>query len=280
MMTDPPGRHAHPDPQRQHGDARRGAHAQLEAEGSRPGHVLKREGYIDGFSPWPTIPTAWPQLLTITMKYSPERALHHLRPAAGSPSPVSRIYIKADKVPRVLGGLGVAILSTSKGLMTDREARQGRRGRRGPAACGLVIAMSRIGKNPIPVPGGVTVTVADRDITVKGPKGQLSSPASRAPSPSAEDGEVLLVERPDDERDNRAQHGLTRTLVANMVTRRHRRLHQGARDPRRRLPGQRPGPPQPGARPRLQPPGQASMPPRASSSRSSSPPAARPPGSW
>jgi large subunit ribosomal protein L6 len=77
--------------------------------------------------------------------------------------------------------------------------------------------MSRIGKNPIPVPGGVTVTVADRTISVKGPKGELSRAIPGAISVK-QDGDVLVVERPDDERHNRAQHGLTRTLVANMVT--------------------------------------------------------------
>jgi large subunit ribosomal protein L6 len=77
--------------------------------------------------------------------------------------------------------------------------------------------MSRIGKNPIPVPGGVTVTVADRDVTVKGPKGQLSRTLPGVIT-VRQDGDLLLVERPDDERANRAQHGLTRTLVANMVT--------------------------------------------------------------
>ena len=77
--------------------------------------------------------------------------------------------------------------------------------------------MSRIGKNPLPVPGGVTVTLADRDVTVKGPKGQLSRTLPGVIT-VRQDGDTLLVERPDDERQNRAQHGLTRTLVANMVT--------------------------------------------------------------
>jgi large subunit ribosomal protein L6 len=76
--------------------------------------------------------------------------------------------------------------------------------------------MSRIGKVPIPVPGGVTVTVADRDVTVKGPKGELKRTIPGVITVRQE-GEELLVERPDDERANRAQHGLTRTLVANMV---------------------------------------------------------------
>jgi large subunit ribosomal protein L6 len=77
--------------------------------------------------------------------------------------------------------------------------------------------MSRIGRSPIPVPGGVDVNVADRTITVKGPKGTLSRDLAGAIT-VREDGGVLLVERPNDERQNRALHGLTRTLVANMVT--------------------------------------------------------------
>jgi large subunit ribosomal protein L6 len=76
--------------------------------------------------------------------------------------------------------------------------------------------MSRIGKSPIPVPSGVDVTVAERTITVKGPKGTLSREIPGVITVRQEADE-LLVERPDDERQNRAQHGLTRSLVANMV---------------------------------------------------------------
>jgi large subunit ribosomal protein L6 len=77
--------------------------------------------------------------------------------------------------------------------------------------------MSRIGKAPISVPSGVVVTVADRTISVKGPKGELSRDIPGVIT-VRQDGDVLVVERPDDERQNRSQHGLTRTLVANMVT--------------------------------------------------------------
>jgi small subunit ribosomal protein S8 len=84
--------------------------------------VLQREGYIDGFTVADD-PNRPGRLLTITMKYSPERArtISGLRRVS---KPGLRIYTKADGVPRVLGGLGVAVLSTSKGLMTDREARR------------------------------------------------------------------------------------------------------------------------------------------------------------
>jgi large subunit ribosomal protein L6 len=76
--------------------------------------------------------------------------------------------------------------------------------------------MSRIGKSPIPVPSGVDVTIAGRHITVKGPKGTLERDIPGAIT-IRQDGEELLVERPDDERENRALHGLVRSLVNNMV---------------------------------------------------------------
>ena len=76
--------------------------------------------------------------------------------------------------------------------------------------------MSRIGKSPITVPSGVDVTIAGGHVSVKGPKGQLE----RELPPTItvrQDGDTLLVERPDDERQNRALHGLVRSLVNNMV---------------------------------------------------------------
>jgi large subunit ribosomal protein L6 len=76
--------------------------------------------------------------------------------------------------------------------------------------------MSRIGKAPIPVPSGVDVTIADRHITVKGPKGTLERDIPGA-IVVRQDGGELLVERPNDERQNRALHGLVRSLVNNMV---------------------------------------------------------------
>jgi large subunit ribosomal protein L6 len=78
--------------------------------------------------------------------------------------------------------------------------------------------MSRIGKLPIPVPSGVDVTIDGRTVTVKGPKGELQHTVAAPIEVSrGEDGEIE-VRRPDDERDSRALHGLSRTLVANMVT--------------------------------------------------------------
>src|SRR4051794_18557852 len=76
--------------------------------------------------------------------------------------------------------------------------------------------MSRIGKAPITVPQGVDVTIAGAHVTVKGPKGTLERDIPGAIT-IRQDGDVLLVERPDDERENRAMHGLVRSLVNNMV---------------------------------------------------------------
>ena len=88
--------------------------------------VLVKEGYIEGFAvadnddrPGST--------MTITMKYSPERE-RVISGVKRVSKPGLRVYTKADKVPRVLGGLGVAVLSTSQGLMSDREARKRRMG--------------------------------------------------------------------------------------------------------------------------------------------------------
>jgi len=77
--------------------------------------------------------------------------------------------------------------------------------------------MSRIGKQPIAIPNGVEVTLEGTHVTVKGPKGTLEHDWPATISITRE-GDELLVTRPDDERQNRALHGLTRSLVANMVT--------------------------------------------------------------
>ncbi|HET6875130.1 MAG TPA: 50S ribosomal protein L6 [Acidimicrobiales bacterium] len=77
--------------------------------------------------------------------------------------------------------------------------------------------MSRIGRSPIDIPSGVEVQLADRRVTVKGPQGSLARELPGQITVRQEDS-TLLVERPDDQRHNRALHGLTRSLVANMVT--------------------------------------------------------------
>jgi large subunit ribosomal protein L6 len=76
--------------------------------------------------------------------------------------------------------------------------------------------MSRIGKRPIPIPSGVTIAIDPERVTVNGPKGELSERINREIKVEHQ-GEELIVSRPTDRGEHRALHGLTRTLVANMV---------------------------------------------------------------
>ena len=84
--------------------------------------LLKKEGYIEDFKVAANADRPG-STLTVTMKYSPERirTISGLRRVS---KPGLRVYTKHDEVPRVLGGLGIAVLSTSAGLLTDREARK------------------------------------------------------------------------------------------------------------------------------------------------------------
>jgi large subunit ribosomal protein L6 len=77
--------------------------------------------------------------------------------------------------------------------------------------------MSRVGKNPISVPSGVEVTISGMHVVVKGPKGTLEHDVPESIT-IARDGDDIVVTRRDDQREHRALHGLTRSLVANMVT--------------------------------------------------------------
>lgn len=88
--------------------------------------VLRREGYIASYAETDNSPRPG-KTLTIELKYSPERdrVIRGLRRIS---KPGLRIYRKRDEIPRVQGGLGVAVVSTNKGLMSDREARKNRMG--------------------------------------------------------------------------------------------------------------------------------------------------------
>jgi small subunit ribosomal protein S8 len=88
--------------------------------------VLEREGYIEGFAVEEAADRPG-RTLQVRMKYSPERArtISGIRRVS---KPGLRVYSKSNEVPRVLGGLGVAVLSTSQGLLSDREARKRRVG--------------------------------------------------------------------------------------------------------------------------------------------------------
>ncbi|KAE8764276.1 50S ribosomal protein L6 [Georgenia thermotolerans] len=78
--------------------------------------------------------------------------------------------------------------------------------------------MSRIGRLPVPVPAGVDVTIDGRAVTVTGPKGTLTHNVAEPITVSRDEDGALVVARPNDERESRSLHGLTRTLLANLVT--------------------------------------------------------------
>ena len=77
--------------------------------------------------------------------------------------------------------------------------------------------MSRIGKLPVSVPAGVEVSINGNEVTVKGPKGELTRSFYSALTIEQAEDNSIVVTRPDDERESRAQHGLTRTLINNMI---------------------------------------------------------------
>lgn len=77
--------------------------------------------------------------------------------------------------------------------------------------------MSRIGKQPVPVPAGVDVTIEGQNVSAKGPKGTLSLAVAEPIVVARDDEGAIVVTRPNDERRNRSLHGLSRTLVANLV---------------------------------------------------------------
>ena len=78
--------------------------------------------------------------------------------------------------------------------------------------------MSRIGKQPVTVPSGVDVTIDGQNVSVKGPKGTLTLDVAEPLNVSRNDDGAVIVARPNDERENRSLHGLSRTLIANLVT--------------------------------------------------------------
>ncbi len=167
--------------------------------------ILLSEGYIKNYQ---VIDDGTQGIIRITLKYLPgkEKAIQGLRRVS---KPGLRVYAGADELPRVLKGLGIAIISTSKGVMTDKQARK--------EHVGGEVTMSRIGRAPITIPAGVEVKVDEHNhVTVKGPKGSIER--TLVPQMKIDiEGGVIHVSRPDDTKENRSLHGLTRTLIDNMV---------------------------------------------------------------
>src|SRR5699024_3634369 len=198
-------------------------HEKLELPGSKIkreiADILKREGFVRDYE---FIEDNKQGILRIFLKYGPnnERVITGLKRIS---KPGLRVYAKADEVPRVLNGLGIAIISTSKGVLSDKEARA-------QAVGGEVLAyvwkealndeqvqeMSRVGFKPIVIPAGVEVKRDGNTVTVKGAKGELTRSFHSDMKIELEENMIHVV-RPSDSKKHRALHGTTRSLINNMV---------------------------------------------------------------
>ena len=120
MLTDPSRRHADPDPQRQQGAARPRRDAELAGSRCEIARILKEEGYIRDYQRREDRALPY-EVLVVELKYGRkrERVLSGLKRIS---KPGRRIYAGKDRLPRVLGGMGTAILSTSRGVITSRTA--------------------------------------------------------------------------------------------------------------------------------------------------------------
>ena len=163
--------------------------------------------------------------------------------------PGRRVYASVRALPRINNGLGVAIVSTPKGVMADHDARDQNVG--GEILLYGVLGgrkesnMSRIGKKSVPIPSGVTASVEGQTVKVKGPKGAL-----QVVLPDDIDGTMERARQGRPAQLDKARApmwGTSRTLVDNLVDRRDEGLRTAARDQRRRLPrgsaGQEPADP-------------------------------------
>jgi small subunit ribosomal protein S8 len=173
--------------------------------------LLKEEGYIRDFR---VEEGESFRTLVVELKYgrNRERVITDLKRIS---KPGRRVYARKDRLPRVLGGMGTAILSTSNGVMTGRTAEQ-----KGSAAkdvsCGSSEKRwSRIGRQLIDA-GRRQHRHRARPRPGHGPLGELDQDIPQRMTVERQD-ETLVVTRPTDRGDDRALHGLTRTLVANMV---------------------------------------------------------------
>ena len=211
--------------------------------------ILKTEGYITG---WSVEDAEVGKTLFLDLKFGPNRNVPSPDCVCAS-KPAWRVYAKSTNLPKVLGGLGIAILSTSSGLLqTARPPRRVWVGKSSPTSGKEGEKnMSRIGKNPISVPSGVEVKVDGQDVAVKGPKGELSVTIAEPITVSLEDG-VVTVARPDEERESRSLHGLSRTLINNLIVGVTEGYSKGLEIRRNRLPCAGQGI-EPRVRPRLQP---------------------------
>ena len=176
--------------------------------------IMQQEGYVQGYEVIDGEPRA---TLEITLKYGPKKA-KTIRGIKRISKPGLRIYAGKDELPRVLGGLGTAIISTSQGVMTDRDA---------ASAASAAKSSPTSGRKGRDRHVSYRQTARRRSCRGRGdhrrqhrdgegPKGELTRSFPSMMTIRRE-GDDIVVERPDDSREAKSFHGLTRTLVSNMV---------------------------------------------------------------
>src|SRR4029450_620160 len=162
------------------------AHETVEIPSSRlkreMARILTEQGYIEGFDEAPGVPGSAADKILVRLKYTENRTsvISGLRRVS---RPGQRRYVDSKSIPKVLGGMGTTILSTSHGVMTGHEARAAGVG-------GEIVAevweprqlrtMSPFGGNPTPLPSTVTVTVQPEIVRVNGPRGNLEERKNRS----------------------------------------------------------------------------------------------------
>jgi large subunit ribosomal protein L6 len=187
-------------------------HSRLKAEVAR---ILKKEGYVADVAEGDD---AGKKTLRVVLKYdyNEKPIIQQLRRVS---KPGLRRYVAAADIPRVRGGLGTSVLSTSRGLMSDREARRPTWAAKCSARSGnrrRGTSCRELENNRWPCRRAMTVSVADGIATLKGPKGELSLKMPETVA-VAQEGSVLNVVRTGDDKQSRADHGTTRALLQNMV---------------------------------------------------------------
>jgi len=167
--TDPIADNAHRGAERQQGAPRPGGDAIVSAQKVELARVLKDEGISRA--------TRWSRRIASTRWWSssstPTVAGRVIAQVKRVSKPGRRIYAKKDNLPKVLGGLGTAVISTSRGLMTAREAQSWASAAKSSVSSGS--AMSRIGRAPITIPSGVDVTLAGQQRGGQGSQGAVDS---------------------------------------------------------------------------------------------------------
>ena len=164
--------------------------------------ILKTEGYIKNFKK--ITDDNGHSVIRIFLKYDDvnESVIHGMKKIS---TPGRRVYSGYRDLPRVYNGFGTLIISTSTGVTTGKKASE------------KMVGGSKVGKLPVAIPAGVTVSVTDNVVTVKGSKGELKQNFNSLVKVEVKGNEVI-VSPSNESKDSSAAHGLYRNLINNMVT--------------------------------------------------------------